>query len=499
MKYIFIIILAVFITGCDHKHHEHHDDHHDEKIKSHYTVYNDKYELYAEADIFVIGHSAHVLSHFTNLPDFTPVENSTITVKLVINDQVAGQTIEDPSIPGLYIFEIKPTIQGEGHLEFVINNKKEENIIIVPEVRVFSSHEDAVVEAETHEIHQVNTISFSKEQSWKTEFSTDYPTREPIGHIIKTSAQVRPSPYSETVISAGMSGIISNVGNNVLEGCNITKGQELFAILGENIAENNSYVRYMEAKYNYEKAKADYDRSVLLAGDKIISNKELLQIKNTYENTRSIYENLNFNFSAGGQKVISPGSGFIRQLFVKNGQYVETGQPLAVVSQDNTLILHAELQQKYSQHIHEVISANIKIPESGKVFSLDEMGGKIVSYGKATTAENYLIPVNIQIINTEKLFPGSIVELYLKTVADHEALTVPVSALTEEQGVFFIYVQLTPELFEKREISVGASDGIRTEVISGLAENERIVTKGAIMIKLSQSSGTLDAHSGHIH
>jgi hypothetical protein len=69
----------------------------------------------------------------------------------------------------------------------------------------------------------------------------------------------------------------------------------------------------------------------------------------------------------------------------------------------------------------------------------------------------------------------------------------------EEQGIYFVYIQKTPELFEKREVTTGSSDGIRIEIIRGLADNERIVSKGAILIKLSQSTGTLDAHSGHVH
>ena len=90
-------------------------------------------------------------------------------------------------------------------------------------------------------------------------------------------------------------------------------------------------------------------------------------------------------------------------------------------------------------------------------------------------------------------------ELYLKTVSDAEVLTIPNQAIIEEQGRYSIFVQVTPELFEKREIKTGQTDGIRTEVISGLADNERIVTKGAVMIRLAQSTGALDAHSGHVH
>jgi len=35
--------------------------------------------------------------------------------------------------------------------------------------------------------------------------------------------------------------------------------------------------------------------------------------------------------------------------------------------------------------------------------------------------------------------------------------------------------------------------------LSGLQATERVVTAGAVQIKLAQATGTLDAHSGHVH
>ncbi len=60
-------------------------------------------------------------------------------------------------------------------------------------------------------------------------------------------------------------------------------------------------------------------------------------------------------------------------------------------------------------------------------------------------------------------------------------------------------MQVTPELFEKREVKTGITDGIKTEILSGLSTHERIVTKGAFLVKLAQSSGALDPHAGHVH
>ena len=88
--------------------------------------------------------------------------------------------------------------------------------------------------------------------------------------------------------------------------------------------------------------------------------------------------------------------------------------------------------------------------------------------------------------------------MYLKTVPLYNVLVMPVAALVEEQGVFYVYVQTEGESFQKREVKLGANDGQQVQVLSGIEEGERVVTKGAYQIKLSTASGTLPAH-GHEH
>ena len=107
--------------------------------------------------------------------------------------------------------------------------------------------------------------------------------------------------------------------------------------------------------------------------------------------------------------------------------------------------------------------------------------------------------VSLQIDNNGSFVTGGFVEVYLKTLSNSQALTIPVSALLEEQGRFFVYVQVTPELFEKQDVEIGATDGLKVEITKGITQNQRIVTVGAVFIKLAQATGSLDAHSGHVH
>lgn len=104
-----------------------------------------------------------------------------------------------------------------------------------------------------------------------------------------------------------------------------------------------------------------------------------------------------------------------------------------------------------------------------------------------------------QVDNTAEMLPGSFVEMYIRTRGEQSVITVPNVSLVEEMGNYFVYVQLTPEYFEKREVKIGQTDGVRTEILSGLNGQERVVAKGAVLVKLAQATGSLDAESGHAH
>jgi len=506
-KLLFVAFVMLIIVSCNNNQNKNTespeinaeaDEHDHEDVKISITAYNNEFEVFAEADAFVAGKKSNVLSHLTHLSDFSPLQAGVVTIRLIIDDKEISQTLEEPTKKGIYSFNIQPETSGSGQLIYDIQTETGD-FQLKSDVIIYATEKEADEASEAAVPSKTNTTVFTKEQSWKVDFATELPQFEPFGQVIKTTAQIQSAQSDEIVLTAKTNGIVALSGSRILEGNAISKGQVLFSISGNELADNNSNVRFLEAKNNFEKATADYERSKELAKDKIVSEKDLLNRKMEYENTKAIYENLNKNFNASGQMVSSPMSGFVKRLFVQNGQFVESGQPIATVSQNKTLLLHAEVQQKYSALMANVQSANINDLSNNKSYSLEELNGKIISYGKNTNNGNFMIPVNLQIDNNGSFVPGSFVEIYLKAVSSLKALTIPNSALMEEQGIFFVFVQVTPELFEKREVKTGVTDGIKTEILSGLKTGDRIVSKGAILIKLSQSTGALDAHSGHVH
>lgn len=186
-------------------------------------------------------------------------------------------------------------------------------------------------------------------------------------------------------------------------------------------------------------------------------------------------------------------------MFVSNGDYVNAGQPLVKLSKLSVSSIQCYVQPRFLNLLSSISDANIKVSSSGMVVNLKSSGGRLAAVGRTISSENHLIPVVLELPNVEVLPVGEVVDVYLLCQPKGNSLTVPVSALLEEQGNHFVMVQLTPETFIKREVKLGVTDGSRVEVLSGLQPGNRIVTRGAVYVKMAQSSGALDAHSGHVH
>ena len=161
--------------------------------------------------------------------------------------------------------------------------------------------------------------------------------------VIKTSGQVLAAQGDESVAVATVAGVVSFRGK-VTEGMSVGKGTALVTISSSNIADGDPVQR---ARIAYDISRKEYERMQALVKNKIVSDKEFAQAEQNYENARISYEALAKNHSAGGQAVTSPISGFVKNILVKEGDYVTIGQPLVSITQNRRLFLRAEVSEKY--------------------------------------------------------------------------------------------------------------------------------------------------------
>lgn len=336
-------------------------------------------------------------------------------------------------------------------------------------------------------------IIFTQEQAAKTNFEVKEIQPASFNQIIKTTGQVLPAPGDETVIVATSNGVISFNSTSLSEGRSVRQSEILFNIASKNIAEGD---HYSKVKASFQKAQSEYQRAESLVKDKIISEKEFESIRLDYENAKIAFDAISSNRTSKGVGVTVPMGGFLKNLLVQEGEYVSVGQPLATVSQNKKLVLRADVSEKHYQSLKNIKSANFKTPYDNKVYALPELNGRLLSFGKSSGG-SFFIPVTFEFDNRGEVIPGSFTEVFLISSPIENALVVPVSALTNEMGTFYIYIQLDAEGYRKQEVSVGANNGKEIQITKGVKAGDRVVTQGAYQVKMASNSGAIP--HGHEH
>lgn len=312
--------------------------------------------------------------------------------------------------------------------------------------------------------------------------------------VIKTSGQVMAAQGDESVAVATVPGVVRFRGS-ITEGMSVGKGTALVNISSNNIIDGDPVVR---ARVAYDISKKEYERMKTLVKNKIVSDKEFAQAEQSFENARISYEAIARNHSASGQAVTAPIGGFVKNILVKEGDYVTIGQPLVSVTQNRRLFLRAEVSEKYYPYLRNIGSANFRTPYDNKVYELKELTGRLLSFGKAAGENSYYVPVTFEFDNKGNIIPGSFVEVYLLSTPMNNVISLPRTALTEEQGLFFVYLQLDEEGYKKQEVTLGADNGKSVQILSGVKAGDRVVTEGAYQVKLAAASNAIPAHS-HEH
>lgn len=540
-----------------HDHEDGHDHGHEGEGHLLLTAYSDGLEFFAETGTLVAGQEVSVLLHVTELQDFKPYVGEDVSVCLVPKGESAGdncgncshghgteaepeiegegeghshegetheghqhegeghtnqhegETHEDhqhedeghthqhegkTEVQGIYRFCVRAEAEGEANLVFSADGQRAS----IP-VRVFGSASEASEYAESLEVRSSNGAVFPKEKSWSVDFATEEAVLEPFGQVIRATSRVQPSQEEVFTVSALTDGVVSIGAKALVEGREVRKGETLCIVKGSGTADENLATKYARAEADYNFARNEYERKKALASDRIVSESELRQAEAAFEIAKAVFENLKSNFDASGQSAKSPIEGFVTSVTVSNGQFVRAGDPIATVSRSRSLLVVAEIQPRYSACLKDICGATFKDMDSGRIWTLDELGGKVVSYGKSVSSDSPLIPVTFSVPNKGGFIPGSFLQTRIITRSETPAITLPTTSLIEEQGNYFVYRQLTPEYFEKTPVTIGASDGLRTEIRSGLSAGERVVSKGAMFVKLAQASGALDPHAGHNH
>ncbi|MDR1112508.1 MAG: efflux RND transporter periplasmic adaptor subunit, partial [Bacteroidales bacterium] len=295
-------------------------------------------------------------------------------------------------------------------------------------------------------------------------------------------------------IVATANGIVSFVNPSVSEGVTVKAGQTIVTISAKNLPEGDPALKI---KIAYETALKEYQRAEGLVKEQIISAREFDQARSHYETAKATYEAQAINVNGNGVRVASPISGYIKNRLVSQGEYVSVGQPIAVVSQNRRLQLRAEVSESYFKNLKSIVSANFQTSYDNALYKLSDLNGRLLSFGKTSGGQSCYIPVTFEFDNIGDIIPGSFVTVYLLSNSQNNVISIPLSAITEEQGLNFVYLQLDEDGYRKQEVNLGHSDGDRMQILSGLSTGDKVVTKGVYQVKLAALTSVMP--EGHSH
>lgn len=308
--------------------------------------------------------------------------------------------------------------------------------------------------------------------------------------IIKTTGKILPAIGDEYTIVAKSNGTIQFT-QNKSEGSAVRAYEKIATIESKGLIENNFSVKHQEAKSNFEQAQANYQRAKQLVADKIVSEKEFLQLKAKYQKAKAIVESFG---SSNAQQIKSKKTGFIKQYFVQSGQYVNAGDAIATISQNKNLTLQVNLPERYFNILNHIQSANFEMAFSPEIYETT----RILSKAKTLSQDAFQLPILFEIKNKGNLIAGSMATVYLKTKTMPKTIAIPKTALLEEIGNYFVYVQVASDDFEKRRVQLGASNGKMIAIVEGLKIGEIIVSENVYALKLESMSTAMPSH-GHSH
>ena len=265
------------------------------------------------------------------------MSNGKVSATLVVGKKGIRQVSEAPVRNGIWKLEIQPPVSGKAFLVFEIETEQGVVKITSKNQYVYDDEHDLNHSVNEHQ-EPANSIAFTKEMSWKTNFSTGYPALKQMGDLYHTSAKVLPAVNDEIVLSSKTAGYIK-YGRNLVEGCAIGKDEVLFNLDGKGMVNDAPWVNYENAKNDFLLAKSNYERHLELADQMLISQKVLLESQNVFEKAKVQWENIQATISSAGVLVKSPFAGAVQSIYVNNGEYVEAGTPLLKIHKQNRMVL----------------------------------------------------------------------------------------------------------------------------------------------------------------
>ena len=310
--------------------------------------------------------------------------------------------------------------------------------------------------------------------------------------VKKTVATGSVVPRKEILIKPVVSGIIHEV--YVEAGDRIKKGEVIakVKIIPDMVNLSNAQNRLDRAQISLENSKIEYDRNKKLLDQEVISaadfqpfqlsyNNAKIELSSAEDNLQIIKEGVSKSASTTSNTLVrSTINGMVLDVPVKEGnQVIESntfneGTTIATVADMSDLIFEGDLDESEVGKVKEGMEIQLTIgalQDKRITAQLEYISPKGVEKDGAI---QFLIKAAVQVNDSAFIRAGYSANAAIVLDKREKVLAINESLVEFEKSNAFVYVESSPQVFDKREIKLGLSDGIKAEILSGLTEQEKV-------------------------
>jgi cobalt-zinc-cadmium efflux system membrane fusion protein len=471
------------------------------------TVWTSKGELYLEHPALVANQKSRFAVHLTRLTDFKAVKDAACEVRLARDGAPELFSCDPSTHPGIFGVNVEPKSAGEARLSILVRGKDLNETFDVGAVKIASDASSAEKPSESKE----ETITFTKEQQWALDFGTQIADEQALRDNLRVAAEILPRTGGDAAVIAPIAGRL-DVEKTFAVGTAVEKGAELASIVPPTSTASDLASLQLadtETTVAFEQAQRDRARAerLLTAGAVPARRAEeartveataqaRLQAAKTrlaqYNATRSADST-----EAGVKRFLvrAPISGIISESSAVGGANVELGTVLYRVVDTKTLFVSGVVPESEFPKLRQLSGAEIEMPDTGQI----RPANRLVAVGRLVDSATRTVPVTYETDNRDhRLAVNQTVFLRLLLTPAAKMPVVPEAAVIDDAGRPVVFVQEGGESFVRRTVKLGVRSSGLVQVLDGINPGDRVVTKGAYLIRLSTMSSAVPAH-GHVH
>jgi cobalt-zinc-cadmium efflux system membrane fusion protein len=178
--------------------------------------------------------------------------------------------------------------------------------------------------------------------------------------------------------------------------------------------------------------------------------------------------------------VVAPISGTILKRFVSPGTVVTPASDLLLISDLETLWIHAEVPEKFLGLVRQCKSAAVKVqayPE--RVFT-----ARVEMIGDLLNPDTRTVEVRCSIRNSEGLLkPEMYAAVTFEFSETRQSVVIPIASVQDLGGQSVVFVREDDTRFRSRTVRLGRQTGDLVEVLEGVKAGESVVSQGSFLLK----------------